>query len=236
MTPDSSLSAALVAGFVLGMRHALDADHLAAVSTLVSQHRGIARSCLMGTIWGLGHTIALLVAALAVIALKLTISPAVERTLEALVALMLVALGGHVLLRAIGQFHVHRHAHAHGPDRHEHVHVHVGGETAHDHGHVLRAGRRPLLVGLMHGLAGSAALTVLVVGTLSSTLAAVAYIVVFGLGSTLGMLIVSGVIGIPFALTASRSHVAHGVIQLLSGAATLVLGLVVLGMASTASG
>jgi high-affinity nickel permease len=221
---DSSLSTALMAGFLLGMRHALDADHVAAVSTLVSQHRSVLRSCLLGTFWGVGHTAALLGAALVMIVFKLTITPETEKAVETVVALMLIALGGHVVLRSIGHLQVHRHEHSHGGGRHAHVHAHVGGDSEHDHVHFLRAGGRPLLVGLVHGLAGSAALTLLVLSTLSSTTAAIVYILVFGVGSTIGMLLLSGVIGIPFALSASRSRRAHALIQALAGSATLVLG------------
>jgi hypothetical protein len=139
---------------------------------------------------------------------------------------MLVALGGQVLLRSASHLQVHRHEHDHGGGRHAHVHVHVGGESEHDHVHVLRAGGRPLLVGLVHGLAGSAALTLLVLSTLSSTTAAIVYVLVFGVGSTIGMLLLSGVIGIPFALSASRSRRMHALVQALAGAATLVLGVV----------
>lgn len=223
---DSSLSAALVTGFLLGMRHALDADHLAAVSALVSRHRSLVRSSLLGTFWGVGHTAALLAAGIATIVFKLTITPEAEKTLETLVALMLIALGGHVLLRSAGALRVHRHAHTHGDGPHVHVHVHVGDDPAvHDHGHLLRAGRRPLLVGLVHGLAGSAALMLLVLATIPSTTGAILYIVVFGVGSTLGMLLLGGVMAIPFAMAAARSPALHAVIQALAGAATLALGL-----------
>ena len=225
---DSSLSTALMAGFLLGVRHALDADHVAAVSTLVSQHRSVLRSCLLGTFWGVGHTVALLGAGLVMIVFKLTITPETEKVMESVVALMLIALGGHVVLRSLGRLHVHRHEHSHGDGRHAHVHAHLGGDSEHAHVHFLRAGGRPLLVGLIHGLAGSAALTLLVMSTLPSTMGAIVYILVFGVGSTIGMLLLSGVIGIPFALSASRSRGANALVQALAGTATLVLGLVLL--------
>jgi high-affinity nickel permease len=217
-----------MAGFLLGMRHALDADHVAAISTLVSRHRSLLRSCVLGTFWGVGHTAALLGAALVMIAFKLTVMPVTEKAFEAVVALMLIALGGRVLLRSVGHFQIHRHEHAHGGGHHAHVHAHISGDSEHDHVHVLRMGSKPLLVGVVHGLAGSAALTLLVLSTLPSTASAIVYILVFGLGSTIGMLILSGVIGIPFALSASRSSLAHALVQALAGAATLVLGVVLL--------
>jgi len=228
---DSSLTAALALGFVLGVRHALDADHIAAVSALVSQHRGLARSCLLGTFWGAGHTAALLVAAIVVIAFKLSISPAVERGLEMAVALLLVVLGGHVLLRSVGSWRLHRHVHVHGGHRHSHLHLHAHGGPApeadghsHGHRHLVRLAGRPFLVGLLHGMAGSAALMLLVLATIPSPVGGLLYVLVFGIGSTAGMLLLSGLIGIPFVVAAGRSQVALLGVQALAGAASLLLG------------
>jgi len=201
MTADASLPAALGIGFLLGLRHATDADHIAAVATFVSRDRSLVGSCLVGTFWGVGHTAALLTAGVATIIFKLTISPALEKTLEIVVALVLIVLGGQVLLRSLyGDAEVHRHR------------------------HVLVSGRRPFLVGLLHGLAGSAALTLLTLATISSPLAGALYIVVFGIGSTAGMLAVTGVIALPFVLTAGRAHRLNTAIRATAGAASLVLG------------
>ena len=123
---DSSLTAALGLGLLLGFRHATDADHVAAVSTLVSQHRSLARSCVLGAFWGAGHTLALFVAGVAVIAFKFTIPPEVERRLETLVAFVLILLGGHVLLKSLGSWTLHRHAHFHDGHAHSHLHLHFG--------------------------------------------------------------------------------------------------------------
>ena len=197
---DTSLAAALGIGFLLGIRHATDADHVAAVSTFVSQHRSVARSCLLGTFWGVGHTAALLAAALGTITFKLTISPETERGLERVVALVLVLLGGHVLLRTLAPV---RHAHA----------------------HVLHAAGRPFLVGLLHGLAGSAALTLAVVAAIPDPLAGLLYVLVFGAGSTVGMLVLSGLIALPFVVTANRTRDLHTAVRALAGIASLLLGL-----------
>ena len=200
---DTSLTAALSVGFLLGVRHATDADHIAAVSTFVSDDRGWIRSCLIGTCWGAGHTAALLIAGLVTIGLKITISPALEQTFEMLVACVLILLGGHVVLRAMA--HDQR--------------------TPHDHRHLLAAGRRPFLVGLLHGMAGSAALMLLVLATIPSPVAGLVYIVVFGIGSTAGMLALSGLIAVPFALARHRSPHAHTAIRVGAGLASVVLGL-----------
>jgi high-affinity nickel permease len=230
MAGDASLAAILGLGFLLGLQHATDADHLAAVSTLASRHRSVGRAALLGGFWGAGHTLALLAAGVVTVALRLTISPPVARTLEGLVGVMLVALGGQVVMQAFGAIAVHRHEHAHGRDnRHDHPHVHLGAPSAHEHGHLLRMGTRPFLVGLLHGLAGSAALTLLVVSTVSSPLGGLLYIIVFGAGSTAGMLVLSGLIGLPFVLTSRHAATLHRLLRLAAGAASLGLGVWLVG-------
>jgi hypothetical protein len=222
---DTSLAAALGLGFLLGLRHALDADHVAAVSTFVSQERGILRSCLRGTFWGIGHTVALLAAGIAVFAFKLHISPAVEQGLETMVGLVLILLGGHVLLRTLGALSVHRHQHSHGGAPHSHLHLHVGDADEHHHVHLWRGAPQPLLMGLLHGLAGSGALVLLVLASLPSPGAALAYIFVFGVGSTAGMLVLSGLIGLPFALSAGTSRSLSLGLRVVVGAVSVLVGL-----------
>jgi len=217
MTADTSLPAALGIGFLLGLRHATDADHIAAVATFVSRDRGLLRSCLVGTFWGAGHTAALLTAGLATIIFKMTISPAVEKTLEIVVAMVLIVLGGHVLLRVLAPVRQHRRGQTHSGTLH-------GDADVHQHRHVLTFGSRPFLIGLLHGLAGSAALTLLVLATISSPLASVLYIVVFGIGSTAGMLAVSGLIALPFLLTAGRVDRLNTLIRATAGASSVILG------------
>ena len=226
---DGSLTSALGVGFLLGLRHALDADHVAAISTFLDGNRTLYRSCVAGTFWGIGHTAALLVAALLTIALRLRIPPDVDRALEVLAAMMVAALGANVLFRALGDLRVHRHEHMHDGafHRHLHVHVHVGSDGAHRHVHLVGTGRRPLMMGALHGLAGSAALLLLVLATMPSALAALLYVAVFGVGSTVGMLLVSGLIGIPFALSAAseRFRVA---LRIAVGVASLAVGIAML--------
>lgn len=225
---DTSLIAALGLGFLLGVRHALDADHVAAMSTFVSQDRSVLRSCLRGTFWGIGHTAALLAAGVAVVAFKLQISPALEQGIERVVGLVLVLLGGHVLLRTLGTVSLHRHEHSHGGAPHSHVHVHVGDADEHRHFHPWHGAPQPLLMGLLHGLAGSGALILLVLTTMPSPTAAVLYILVFGVGSTAGMLVLSGLIGVPFALTTGGSRTLAMSLQLVVGAASVLVGLLML--------
>jgi ABC-type nickel/cobalt efflux system permease component RcnA len=228
---DFSITAALSLGFVLGLRHAMDADHVAAVAALVSQERSLLSSCLLGTFWGAGHTAALLAAAMVMMALRLTVSPDVERTLELIVAAVLVLLGAHVLLRALaGMLHSHAHTHDGHPHRHAHFHDRrdgalAGAGHAHRHVRLLRLGRRPFLLGIVHGMAGSAALMLLALAAIPSALGGLLYVLVFGIGSTLGMLVLSGIVGIPLALAAGRSPLSVVVLQALAGLISLVLGL-----------
>jgi ABC-type nickel/cobalt efflux system permease component RcnA len=225
---DTSLIAALGLGFLLGLRHALDADHVAAVSTFVTQDRSVLRSCLRGTFWGLGHTTALLGAGVAVVAFKLQISPALERGLERVVAIVLVGLGAHVVIRTLSVVSLHRHEHSHGGPPHRHLHVHLGDVDEHRHLHLWRGAPQPLLMGLLHGLAGSGALVLLVLTTMPSPAAAVVYILVFGVGSTAGMLLLSGLIGVPFALTAGGSRTLGTALQLVVGACSILVGMLML--------
>jgi ABC-type nickel/cobalt efflux system permease component RcnA len=221
---DTSLIPALGLGFLLGLRHALDPDHVAAMSTLLTQERGVLRSCLRGTVWGIGHTTALLVAGVAVLAFKLRIPTAFERGIEVLVALVLIGLGAHVLIRTLGAIHLHRHQHTHEGTAHSHVHVHIGDADEHRHIHVWRTVPSPLLMGLLHGLAGSGALILLVLATLPSPTAAVLYVLVFGIGSTAGMLLLSGLIGVPFALAAGSSRLVAAALQVVVGVGTILVG------------
>ena len=222
---DTSLTAALGVGFLLGVRHAADADHIAAVSTFVSQDRSVARSCLLGTFWGMGHTAALFVAGLGVIGFKVTISPTIEQAFEMLVALVLIVLGSHVLLRAMAAVALPGQQHAHGTEPpHRHMHPHVGGSGAHSHWYLFRAGRRPFVVGMLHGMAGSAALMLVVLAAIPSPVGGLLYIAVFGLGSTVGMLTLSGLIALPFVLTAQWSQRANTAIRVTAALASMALG------------
>lgn len=224
---DSSITAALSFGFVLGLRHALDPDHLVAVSTIVSEHKSVARSSLVGTFWGLGHTTSLLGISVVILLLRTSIPEHTSLWLELPVALMLVVLGINTLWRTLRergwQVHTHVHSHEQGTP-HSHIHLHAHDEHIHRH-HLLRVGRRPFLVGLVHGVAGSAAITLAVVATIPSIALGLIYIAVFGIGSIGGMLLMSAMIGLPFALTARRFSVLNGGIRLLAGLFSVLFGL-----------
>jgi sulfite exporter TauE/SafE len=214
----------LALGFVLGVRHSLDGDHLVAISTIVSRERSIWRSSIVGAVWGMGHTTSLFVAAVAVIFLRLTISPRAALSIEFGVGLMLILLGLDLLRRlARGDFRLHSHAHRH--DGHEHVHLHVHGEPflppPDSHHHV---GKRPFFIGLVHGLAGSAALMLFVLTTISSPWIALLYVLVFGVGTIGGMLVMSSLIGLPLTLASRFVPRVVGTIQLATGIGSVGYG------------
>ena len=224
---DASATAALSLGFVYGLRHALDADHLVAVSTIVSEHKSVLRSSLIGTFWGIGHTASLFAVGLVVVLVRSAIPPRVGTAMELAVAVMLIALGSNVLFRlARGRgLAVHAHAHAHEEGaQHSHIHLHT--EESHNHPHYLfRIGRKPFLVGLVHGMAGSAALTLAVLTTIPSVLLGLAYIAVFGIGSVGGMLLMSAMISLPFATTARRFSKINWWIRVAAGLSSVAFGL-----------
>jgi hypothetical protein len=207
-------------GSLLGMRHALEPDHLAAVSTLVTdEHRGF-KAAWLGACWGAGHTFTLVVVGAALVVLRAEMPPRVSNIFEFAVALMLIGLGVRAIYLAArqgptGRVHLHHHGGVVHEHRGAHAHVHIGAWTL---------ARRPLLVGAVHGLAGSGALTALVLATLPTTTARVVYMVVFGLGSTLGMAALSGVLGWPLARMGRHRGFARAV-SVVVGCVSIALGI-----------
>lgn len=219
-------SAALGLGFVLGLRHALDPDHIAAVSTIVSEHKTMARSALVGAFWGMGHTVSLLMVALAVLALRLEISGSAAMWMEFAVAVMLVALGARAIRRSFTGLKMHVHTHTHDGTEHLHIHFHTHPhEHEHKHWHLFGVGAPPFLIGMVHGLAGSAGLMILVLSTIHSTAAGLVYIAVFGLGSLGGMIVMSSLISMPFVWTPRRFTLLIKGLQFTVGLATVAFGL-----------
>ena len=211
----------LMIGFVLGLQHATEADHLAAVSTIVSEKKNLLTASIVGGLWGIGHTISLFAVGILVIFLKLQISETIEARLEACVGLMLVLLGVKALRKLFQANKVHVHTHEH--DGHRHAHVHAHHEDRSDTSHH-RLSPRSVAIGMVHGLAGSAALMLLVVPTISSTAVALAYILIFGIGSIGGMMAMSFLIGLPFHFTAGRFDLLNRGIRLVAGVFSLGLG------------
>lgn len=215
-------------GFLLGMQHALEADHIAAVSSIASRRSEVTDIVKHGLTWGLGHTLTLFAFAGAAILLGHAIPAHLSRPLETAVGLMLVGLGAHVLWRLWrDRVHFHRHHHRDGTV-HFHAHSHAGEtvphvKAAHAHAHGFRW--RTLLVGLMHGMAGSAALLVLAVTQASSAVAGLGYVALFGIGSMIGMGALSTVIAVPIAISARWLTWANRGLQAAVGLATIAIGL-----------
>ena len=213
-------------GLIFGLKHALDADHLAAISTIVSERKSLLSSSLVGAVWGVGHTLSLLVAGVAVIFLHLEIGERTALALEFCVAIMLIGLGANALRKLAHGGTIHVHVHQHGGHVHLHPHFHDdASESGRGTHHGFRLGARPLVVGMIHGLAGSAALMLLVLSTIPSPTLGLAYIVVFGIGSIGGMLCMSLLLGLPAHLTAERFTRAHLLVRTLAGVFSLGLGL-----------
>jgi len=193
----------LLVGLLLGMKHATEADHLAAVATLATRQASLAQTLRQGVAWGVGHTLSLMLFGGAVFLLGQAISPSLEQALETAVGIMLIVLGADVLRRLAVeriQLHVHRHEHAR------------------------RWPLRALAVGMMHGLAGSAALVMLSLKSLPSWSIGLAYIVVFGVGSIAGMALLSMAIALPLRLSAGYLLGLHRSMTGLVGLFSCVLG------------
>ncbi|WP_282605442.1 urease accessory protein [Pelagibius sp. Alg239-R121] len=220
-------------GFLIGMQHALEADHVAAVSSIAARRSGMRDIVKHGLTWGVGHTLTLFLFAGAALLLGATISDELARWLEAAVGIMLIFLGIYVIWRMVRDrihFHVHRHSDG---LRHIHAHSHRG-ETGphspvrHDHEHVGK-GRsgiawRSLFVGLMHGMAGSAALLVLAVSSVESPWIGVGYVALFGVGSIVGMGLLSAIIAVPLAWSARAMTMTNHVLQGAIGCMTVLIG------------
>ena len=210
----------LLIGFALGLLHAIEADHLAAVSTIVSEKKSLLTASIVGGLWGIGHTIALFVVGVAVIFLKFQISETAEARLEGLVGIMLMLLGFNAIRKLFSAETVHIHKHDH--DGREHIHIHTHDKEPESSHH--RFSPRSILIGMLHGLAGSAALMLLILPVLPSPAVALLYILIFGAGSIGGMMAMSLLIGLPFHFTAGRFKTLNGAIRLTAGVFSLCLG------------
>jgi len=223
------LISTLLLGVLLGMRHALDADHVAAVASLATRGASSRETVHLGLAWGVGHTLTLLAVSVAVLLLGASFSGPAATMAEFAVGIMLVILGADVVWRAVrARIHVHPHAHADG-SLHLHVHSHAGEETAHRHSphrHAHRAGMpaRALAVGLMHGLAGSAALLLLTVANVERPALGILYVALFGAGSIFGMGLLSLVVALPLRVFARHATPLLGGLHVFVGAGTMILG------------
>jgi hypothetical protein len=247
----------LFLGFFLGMRHATDADHVVAIATIVSRERSMVGSALIGAAWGVGHTMTVMAVGAAIIVFGVVIPPKLGLSMEFAVGIMLVLLGILTLTgmsRTVGAAHVHAgvagghpldlhdHVHAHG----DYVHQHLHGDGPDAHGHaeeqtpLARLDRsgfgriafyewlRPFAVGLVHGLAGSAAAALMVLSIIREPVAALGYLLLFGLGTIAGMMLITMVLSAPFAFTAVNLPKFNWRLRVASGLISFVFGVILI--------
>lgn len=237
-------------GFFLGMRHATDPDHVIAVTTIISRQPNISRAALVGAFWGIGHTVTIFVVGTLIILFDLVIPPRIGLSMELSVGFMLIILGLMNVMSFLGSMPkssshavqtaevVHSHFHIHGDFVHSHSHAHQ--PEAHPHrdeqtpvawldrvlGRIgLYQHLRPLVIGIVHGLAGSAAVALLVLATIRDSRRAVAYLLVFGVGTIAGMMLITMSIASTFRLF-GRSQLLFRRLGLASGTLSLCFGLV----------
>jgi sulfite exporter TauE/SafE len=217
-------------GFLIGLSHAKDADHLAAIGTIVAERKSLWSSALIGGVWGLGHTISLFIAGLFVVLLDFQITERTERILEFCVGIMLTLLGLNVLRKLFKGGKLHFHAHEHGAREHVHPHIHENAQPdneAHTH-HGLKFTPRALVVGMIHGLAGSGGLMLVYLPAIETQTLKLIYIIVFGIGSIGGMMLMSFLVGLPFHLTAGRFNRFNHLLQGVAGIASIAFGLLII--------
>jgi len=238
----ANLASLLLLGFFFGMRHATDADHVVAIATIVARQRTLRGSALIGAAWGIGHTITIMAVGGAIILFGVVIPPRLGLSMEFAVGVMLVLLGVLTLTgagRLGGSAIGHRHAHAHGDYVHSHPHVH----DAAGHGHAedgtplawldrstlgslpMYQYARPLVVGLVHGLAGSAAVALLVLTIIREPAWAMGYLLLFGVGTIGGMMLITLVLAAPFALTSKALPRFNWQLRVASGLVSFGFGL-----------
>jgi ABC-type nickel/cobalt efflux system permease component RcnA len=243
-------------GFFLGMRHATDPDHVIAVSTIVSREREIGKSAWIGVFWGVGHTLTIFAVGAGIILFDVAISPRIGLSMELAVGLMLILLGVMNVVSFFRDLPsvrerartpappqpelVHSHPHSHGDFIHTHPHSHEHGPDSHVHSEqnpvtwldraflrfkVYRP-LRPLMIGIVHGLAGSAAVALLVLATIRDPRWAAAYLLVFGIGTIAGMMVITMSIASAFHLARGRQKFLQQ-LAMVSGVLSLVFGLFV---------
>lgn len=201
----------LLLGLVTGLRHSMEADHIAAVlSVVASNHKNIKRASMLGAIWGLGHTMSLFVAGLVVLLFAVNISETISSRLEFGVGIMLLFLGFTTLTGwSIGKFFKGL---RHKTSSHKHIHYHESNNIVHSHGHIHdtehKHGHKSLIIGMVHGMAGSGALLLIVLSTINSIPLGLAYIAIFGAGSIGGMAAVSTLMGIPFVKLSNSAKIS----------------------------
>jgi ABC-type nickel/cobalt efflux system permease component RcnA len=237
-----TLLSIIVIGFFLGMRHATDPDHVIAVTTIVSRQRSVGRAALIGASWGLGHTVTIFGVGTAIILFNVVIPTRLGLSMELSVSIMLIGLGVWNLvgfLRSVPGAGIsvqetmplaHSHPHAHGDLVHSHLHSHSAAESSRAAGDEA-AGKtgviqffRPLMVGIVHGLAGSAAVALLILASIRNPRWAIVYLLIFGIGTIAGMMLITIGIASTFRLVGSRFRKFNQRLAMVSGVVSLAFG------------
>jgi len=238
----SGLPAIAALGFFLGMRHATDPDHVIAVSTIVTRARGTKRAALIGAVWGVGHTLTILIVGAGIILFGWVIPARLGLSLELSVGIMLIILGIMNLSGLLARVPVGQGTHSHAHPHDDYVHTHPHGHDPESHPHRSdqtpvawldrQFGRlgayqllRPLVVGVVHGLAGSAAVALLVLATIPSPSWAIGYLLVFGLGTVAGMMLITALIALPAGYAERRRAAWQRGLRFASGLVSLGFGL-----------
>jgi ABC-type nickel/cobalt efflux system permease component RcnA len=221
----------LILGLLLGLQHAMEADHLAAVASLTTRDSSLRDAARQGAAWGVGHSLTLLLVGGSVLLIDGIIGEQLSLLLESAVGVMLILLGADVLLR-LWRKRVHFHVHSHDAETHFHAHSHAAGgrheADPHHHRHTKKLPLRSLTVGMVHGMAGSAALIVFALGSVQSLWEGLAYIAIFGVGSIFGMTALAVIISLPLRWSARSLTWAHNGLTAGFGIFTLGLGVLVL--------
>jgi ABC-type nickel/cobalt efflux system permease component RcnA len=219
----TSLVSVLALGFLFGLRHAIDPDHVVAVSTIVSRERRIWTSSIVGALWGLGHTATIVVVGTAILMFKLVISPRVGGMLEFGVALMLILLGALSLSTKLPRYSLMQAPADAWPGDGP---IEVGLPRTYG-GLSLRAAARPIVVGIVHGLAGSATLALVVLSTIHSPFWGLLYLAVFGVGTGVGMILLTTAVALPFVYTARRFQRLNTWLGTIVAFGSIALGVIV---------
>src|SRR5829696_240886 len=244
-----NLLSVLSLGLFLGMRHATDADHVVAIATIVSRERTLASSALIGAAWGIGHTVTVVTFGVAIISFGVVIPPSLGLSMELAVGIMLVILGV-LTLTGVGRTAsvvagsgapgghtplAHDHVHSHG----DYIHWHAHGHGAEPHGHAeldrswqgrlgLYRWMRPFVVGAVHGLGGSAAIALMVLSIIHDARAAIGYLLLFGLGTVGGMMLITFALSAPFTLTARNLPKFNWQLRVATSLTSFVFGVVLI--------
>lgn len=205
----------LIFGFLLGVKHAFDTDHVIAVSTMISEFKNPLKTALVGTFWGFGHTTTLFIVGLIILLLKISIPENVSLFFELMVGFMLILLGFKALL--FRKLNLHQHTHEHNATSHVHFHLHPLKEHFHTH-------HKSFFIGVVHGLAGTGALMILVLSTVRSLLEGLYYILIFGIGSIIGMSLISLILGLPLIYSNKKFPQTEKYLRLITGTISIIFG------------